>query len=346
MPYTPGSWIETVTVIHKADMDRIEAGVAAAQEAPTGPDADVNAVWHIDGGGSPIVADAGAYQLGCDLFTFGTINVGDDQATIQALFDAVFNTIAGYPTPYYAVVTGNWSDFTIEVTYRILAKGMYLNVNSMTLSGNPVADPTITNTVAGHGTYVDLPGLYGDMLGRATAESPFTGTTGMFIDPTSEQWSDAGFVKWQWEHTGGARGVSDLMGGTLDRMDVQRRVSENSGYRYGGINVQAYSDTGNQACRFILHAQIGVDGTGTDLHLRGQSDNLTGHYELSISDATVQALFRANPGQTEPVLVIQDESGAAVFQVAADGAPIVKSPDGTQYRVIVANDGTLSTEAV
>lgn len=44
--------------------------------------------------------------------------------------------------------------------------------------------------------------------------------------------------------------------------------------------------------------------------------------------------------------VIMNSDQHILFEVGADGKPIIESPNGTKYRILVADDGTLSTEIV
>lgn len=51
-------------------------------------------------------------------------------------------------------------------------------------------------------------------------------------------------------------------------------------------------------------------------------------------------------GAASTPVIVYDAGFSVLFQVDADGHPILYSPNGTGYRLLVANDGTLSTEAI
>jgi hypothetical protein len=83
-----------------------------------------------------------------------------------------------------------------------------------------------------------------------------------------------------------------------------------------------------------------VDSAGTVVHTEalGSSPDETG--SLTLSATLNEGLYSASVatgGQAEGSLDVADS-------IAASG--ILTSPNGTEYRLAVANDGTLSTEAV
>jgi hypothetical protein len=107
------------------------------------------------------------------------------------------------------------------------------------------------------------------------------------------------------------------------------------------------------------------DGTGSDLFMSApgtsadvdisvdaangayvQADSTNGGYaSIQTSDGGPKLTVIADPDQTASLLNLQDSTGNPVFSVDTQG-PIISSPNSTQYRLKVANDGTLSTEAV
>lgn len=288
--------------------------------APGGPTTDVLPVWTV----GPIDADAGTYQLGSDTLTFGTINEGDDQAAVQATFDTALAVLAGASGNPSCTVTGDWSSFTVEFSHYILGRGMYVNANTLTKASVPVADPAIVLTERGHGQYVDMAGLYGQILGRAApgSYSPFGDSQGVLMPRTSEAPYDGPFLNYSstWHSLaiefGTPFDLSDVQLKSdfhLDTGDGPKRATE--------VNTQAYEDAEVKAVQTVMHAEAHRDGSARlgFFDLQAPAQDITGHFRAALADTGLTVLIQQNAGQTGTVLDVQDSAGVSLFSVNAAG---------------------------
>jgi hypothetical protein len=104
-----------------------------------------------------------------------------------------------------------------------------------------------------------------------------------------------------------------------------------------------YASRGGKSAGVTLHASADSTlGTSTVRADDGVSGAQAGCYYDNFSGAYIQVV--AADGQTGPLLVLYS-GGVPIFQVDAAG-PQIPSPNGSMHRIVVANDGTLSTQAV
>ena len=107
------------------------------------------------------------------------------------------------------------------------------------------------------------------------------------------------------------------------------------GWRYETIPPEWNSTIRNETGQFRI--------AGNDIRL--QSQNHSEDYILCTDGADVKLFFNDNEKLATTNTGINVTGDAKVGVSTAQGV-ILTSPNGTEYRLIVANDGTLSTTAV
>jgi hypothetical protein len=71
----------------------------------------------------------------------------------------------------------------------------------------------------------------------------------------------------------------------------------------------------------------------------------TAAFRLVATSDQPTVMEQAN-GATGEAFQVRAHAGTVVFAVTAAGDPVLRSPNGTRYKLLVANDGTLSTQVV
>jgi hypothetical protein len=330
MPYTPGSWIETVTVIHKADMDRIEAGVAAS--TARADDETITGKW--------------AFASGVD----GTIVTGSGAPQDRSVLDPTDGTWG------WSAAMGLWIGPAYEVSWQVgdnvgrptWTAGEFDLLTSELVGGTPLATQQATS-----GDYPQWGSAGGGSGGAAVnagtgivylieIEDGFGGPTAPPqpdlnpLDYLGDLVLTNGTTPVPWTEEPGSGEDGTLWRDTISGLFYGPRTSGAWGVSLGALfdpstfhvltNTIIFAPTDPLAAGVVINA-------GTE-----PADNYmsTGEVALWYEDTTGAPVLHAKA--IDAVGTVFD------LQMATD--VVLKSPNDTQYRIVVANDGTLSTVAV
>lgn len=305
-------------------------GAPGSGSALTGPSTvDLTDTWTVDNGsGGSIAADAGAYYVFGGVVPEHVINVGDDQATIQAVFDAAVHTPDTGDT---ATVVGDWSKFA--VTFSRARDGIGFGVYTLTpltAEGSPVPDPVATHTKIGHGAYKNGTAPYDQYLGKVDANGHTT------FDPAAEDKSDAVSITRNW------LAASDRLTQTTESSfaTVYEEDTVQGGSTGVARNVLHAADrTFAHQSTAKMEAKASRDGTLAEatLNLTDHPDGEPGvHLAYSEQDGS-GVTIAATAGQTAPPLKITTDRGVTLFQVNEDGTAIMPGAASGAYHLFATD---------
>jgi hypothetical protein len=367
MPYTPGTWVEDVTVIHMADMDRIETGVAAT--TVRADDETITGEWAFASTAAPTSASV--------LVQLRDFDTGDPIPETGLIYTAAPGSAGNLL--YVGYDNGGGFDVPLSVAVDTVSDPpfSFIRVTLPTDSGGalvPTTTAEVKAAVESASALVAVTYESGNDGSALVQSIPLTLLAGG-SDTAAVLMSEGEIgspVRIQPEALNrAALTLADAPGSTLGHavLNIEYREGNPSPGEYGVTHLD--SDGGGAfAGERISWSEGGnlvlnVDSTLVIGDAFAVKDQDTAFFSLQAgtpyvfvvnahtADQTV-ATFNPYTGATADVIVVidGDDGSTPRFRVRpngevwADGGLVLKSPDGTQYRVIVANDGALSTEAV